>query len=123
MSNIYRTSKGNYLNMDELRGANETRVASGNMKVNARGDELGAGGHVVRNIAERAREAQKNTKQTKTNASIKPSVTQTDTEINVSEVQETLEPSVTEEIDAEGNITVKKTTRGKNKSESKSTEE
>jgi hypothetical protein len=138
--------------MDELRGANETRVAAGNMKVNARGDELGSGGHVVRNLAERARAAQQNVKQTKSNSSIKPSVTQAEKTIVQDavdaspevfdtaspevfdtaspevfdtaspEVFDTASPEVLEEFDTEGNITLKKTTRGKSKSESKSTE-
>jgi len=128
MSKVYRTARGNLVNMDELRGANETRVAAGNMKVNARGDELGSGGHVVRNLAERARAAQQNVKQTKSNSSIKPSVTQAEKTIVQDavdaspEVFDTASPEVLEEFDTEGNITLKKTTRGKSKSESKSTE-
>jgi hypothetical protein len=127
MSKIYRTARGNLVNMDELRSANETRVAAGNMKVNARGDELGSGGHIVRNLADRARAAQKNLKQTKSNTSIKPSITQSEKTIveepvaTQSEVAE--QPDVVEEFDTEGNITIKKSTKGKNKSESKSTEE
>ncbi len=137
MSKIYRTARGNLVNMDELRSANETRVAAGNMKVNARGDELGSGGHIVRNLADRARAAQKNLKQTKSNTSIKPSITQSEKTIveepvaTQSEVAEqpdteqpdTVQPDVVEEFDTEGNITIKKSTKGKNKSESKSTEE
>lgn len=122
MSKSYRTSKGNYLNMDELRSANETRVAAGNMHVNARGDELGSGGHVVRNVAERAKAAQKNIKQTKTNASLKPTVTQSEKIITEPPVENSVPEKVKEEFDEEGNITVTKSTRGKSKNESKSTE-
>lgn len=123
MSKSYRTSKGNYINMDELRSANETRVAAGNMRVNARGDELGSGGHVVRNVAERAKAAQKNIKQTKANASLKPTVTQSEKIITEPPIENSVTEKAQEEFDEEGNITVTKSTRGKPKSESKSTEE
>ena len=39
---------GQTIDMDSLRLANEEAIAVGNMKVNARGDELGPGGVVVR---------------------------------------------------------------------------
>ena len=123
MSKSYRTSKGNYINMDELRSANETRVAAGNMRVNARGDELGSGGHVVRNVAERAKAAQKNIKQTKANASLKPTVTQSEKISIEPPIENSVTEKAQEEFDEEGNITVTKSTRGKPKSESKSTEE
>jgi hypothetical protein len=47
MTKIYKTSKGKSIDMDKLRLANEETIAVGNMKVNARGDELGSGGKVV----------------------------------------------------------------------------
>lgn len=123
MSKIYRTAKGNYVNMDELRSANETKVAAGNMNINARGDELGSGGHIVRNVAERARAAQQNTKQTKTNVSLKPTITQPEKNLVEESVEAIEDNKPQEEIDQDGNITIKKPTRGKNKSESKSIEE
>lgn len=46
--NIYRSSMGRPLDMDAMRLKNETEIAVGNMKVNARGDELGPGGVIVR---------------------------------------------------------------------------
>lgn len=45
---VYRTAQGKAINMDALRLANESTIAIGNMKTNARGDELGPGGVVVR---------------------------------------------------------------------------
>lgn len=48
MKKVYRTALGKTIDMDNLRLANEETIAIGNMKVNARGDELGAGGQVVR---------------------------------------------------------------------------
>lgn len=47
-SNTYRTAQGKMINMDTLRVRNEETIAVGNMKTNARGDELGPGGVVVK---------------------------------------------------------------------------
>ena len=46
--NIYRSAQGKAIDLDQLRVANEQAIAVGNMKTNARGDELGPGGIVVR---------------------------------------------------------------------------
>lgn len=47
MSKIYKTARGKMIDIDKVKLANETTVSVGNMKVNARGDVLGAGGKVV----------------------------------------------------------------------------
>ena len=47
MSRIYKSARGKAVDMDKVRLANEQTIAIGNMKVNARGDKLGAGGQVV----------------------------------------------------------------------------
>jgi outer membrane biosynthesis protein TonB len=44
---MYRTMQGRMVDIEKLRAANESIPAVGNMKVNARGDMLGAGGQVV----------------------------------------------------------------------------
>ena len=44
----YRTMQGKQVDMDLLRKKNELTPAVGNARVNARGDELGAGGKIVR---------------------------------------------------------------------------
>jgi len=46
MSRIQRTAMGRSVDMDSLRLNNEETIAIGNMKVNARGDELGPGGRI-----------------------------------------------------------------------------
>jgi hypothetical protein len=46
--NIYRTMQGREVDMDSLLQKNETMPAVGNVRMNARGDELGHGGKVVR---------------------------------------------------------------------------
>ena len=52
MAGIYRTAQGKMIDMDLLRLQNEQTIAIGNQKVNARGDELGQGGEIVRTKAE-----------------------------------------------------------------------
>lgn len=49
---IYRTALGKTVDMDSLRIANEKSIAVGNMKVNARGDELGPGGVILKTKAQ-----------------------------------------------------------------------
>jgi len=44
----YRTMQGKSIDMDLLRQRNELTPAVGNARVNARGDELGAGGKIER---------------------------------------------------------------------------
>jgi len=45
---VYRTSNGRIVDMDLLRQKNELTPAVGNVRVNARGDELGPGGKIIR---------------------------------------------------------------------------
>ncbi len=44
----YRSMQGKEVDMHKLVMQNEMTVAVGNVKVNARGDELGAGGKILR---------------------------------------------------------------------------
>lgn len=45
---VYKTMQGREVDMDQLLQKNETIPAVGNVRMNARGDELGQGGKVVR---------------------------------------------------------------------------
>ena len=45
---VYKTAQGKVIDMDMLRQKNELVPAVGNARVNARGDELGPGGKIVR---------------------------------------------------------------------------
>ena len=47
MSNVYKTMKGRAIDFDKLKMENETTIAVGNMRVNARGDLIGAGNEVA----------------------------------------------------------------------------
>lgn len=44
----YRSMQGKEVDLDKLRIKNELTPAVGNAKVNARGDELGPGGKIIR---------------------------------------------------------------------------
>jgi len=48
MARTVRSMRGKEIDMEKLNLKNETLPAVGNMKVNARGDEIGKGGKVVR---------------------------------------------------------------------------
>jgi hypothetical protein len=45
---VYRSMQGKEVDMAKLALQNETTVAIGNVRVNARGDELGPGGRIVK---------------------------------------------------------------------------
>lgn len=60
---IRRTNKGAQIDMDALMAARPNIPAVGNMKVNAKGDELGANGKVVKRNEDRVREYYRNTDQ------------------------------------------------------------
>ena len=56
---IYRTMQGKEIDMGKLINQNETTIAVGNMRVNARGDKIGPGGQIVQTredlLAEKAK--------------------------------------------------------------------
>ena len=57
----YKTAQGKLIDMDLLRKRNELTPAVGNAKVNARGDELGPGGQIIRKREDIVNEYYKNT--------------------------------------------------------------
>jgi len=59
MAANHRTARGLAIDMDRLRLANETTIAVGNMKTNARGDQLGQGGKVIKTRAQLMNEKNK----------------------------------------------------------------
>ena len=48
MGKVYTSMQGKSIDMEKLTLRNELTPAIGNMKVNARGDELGPGGKIIR---------------------------------------------------------------------------
>lgn len=57
---VYRSMQGKEVDMNRLVNINELTPAVGNINVNARGDELGAGGRIVRKREDILREAEAN---------------------------------------------------------------
>ena len=53
---VYKTMQGKTVDMDLLRQRNELTPAVGNARVNARGDELGPGGEIVKKREEKVNE-------------------------------------------------------------------
>jgi hypothetical protein len=47
MARLYRSAKGKSVDIDRLKLSNETSIAIGNMRVNARGDRLGVGAQIA----------------------------------------------------------------------------
>jgi hypothetical protein len=47
MGKVYKSARGKMIDMDKVKIANESTVAVGNMKVNARGDIIGNNGQVA----------------------------------------------------------------------------
>ncbi len=45
---IYRSANGKEVDLEKLRNQNELTLAVGNARVNARGDEIGPGGKIIR---------------------------------------------------------------------------
>lgn len=52
MAGIHKTAKGQTIDMDRLRLQNETAIAVGNTGTNARGDQLGKGGVIIKTKAQ-----------------------------------------------------------------------
>lgn len=52
MANLHKTAMGKVIDLDQLRLANEHVIAIGNQHTNARGDELGEGGKVIKTRAQ-----------------------------------------------------------------------
>lgn len=48
MGKVYRSAQGREIDMEKIRLQNELVPALGNMRVNARGDQLGSGGKILK---------------------------------------------------------------------------
>ena len=57
---IYRTARGKTVDMGALRLKNEKTRAVGNMKVNARGDQINDGNQVIKNKTQQVTQQYKN---------------------------------------------------------------
>ncbi len=53
---VYRSMQGKEVDIDKMRIRNETTLAVGNARMNARGDELGPGGKIIKKREESSTE-------------------------------------------------------------------
>lgn len=53
---VYRSMQGKEVDLDQLRIKNELTPAVGNARVNARGDELGPGGKIIKKSVDASEE-------------------------------------------------------------------
>lgn len=53
---VHRTMQGKEIDLDKLRIRNETTLAVGNARMNARGDQLGPGGKIIKKREESSTE-------------------------------------------------------------------
>jgi len=53
---VYKTMQGKEVDLEKLRKKNELTLAVGNVRVNARGDELGPGGKIIKKREEVVKE-------------------------------------------------------------------
>jgi hypothetical protein len=77
MGKTYRTMQGKEIDMEKLASANELTPAVGNAKVNARGDELGPGGKIIKKREDiMAEYYSKNSRSVKADTQTKPETTE-----------------------------------------------
>lgn len=67
----YRTMQGKMIDMDMLRKRNELTPAAGNARVNARGDQLGPGGKIIRKHEELVKDYYENNKNVKSQSAVR----------------------------------------------------
>lgn len=106
MGRTYRTMQGRTIDMDKLRSQNELIPAVGNMKVNARGDEIGTGGKILRTreqimskYYENNPNATPDTDQPKGEAPVKSTVTSTPSQ--TLKVEDTPVTEIVKEVEVE----------------------
>lgn len=75
---VYRTMQGREIDLEKLMRQNELTTAVGNMKVNARGDQLGRGGKIVKKREEIVAEYYENNPNTVLSYPPQPTTPETD---------------------------------------------
>jgi hypothetical protein len=73
---VYKSMQGKQIDMDMLRQRNELTPAVGNAKVNARGDELGPGGKIIRKKEDLLKEYYENSSSMPEEIAVKRSTTE-----------------------------------------------
>jgi hypothetical protein len=75
---IYKSMQGKQIDMDMLRKRNELTPAVGNARINARGDELGPGGQIIRKKEDVLKDYYENSKGVADESPVRRSVNQDD---------------------------------------------
>lgn len=96
---VYRSMQGKEVDMHKLAMQNEMTIAIGNAKVNARGDELGPGGKIIRKREDIIREAQQSIPEEVTNRRKEQVITPTTANV----VEQKVSRKKVEDMDPEGN--------------------
>lgn len=117
---IYTTANGKHVDLDLLISRNELTPAVGNARVNARGDELGPGGKIIRKREDVLKDYYNNA-----TGVVDESIKKTPKDMPVADVPvQEVAPSAKEmaewEEDDNGNFVKKPTRRGKNESNNES---
>jgi hypothetical protein len=110
MGNIHRSMQGKEVDMEKLMRQHELMPAIGNVKVNARGDQLGPGGQIIKKREDLMAEYYENNPKAipEKNNPIEPKTTKI--------VEPNIEPVVEEEMEIE--VEVAPTRKGKSNNES-----
>lgn len=87
---VYRSANGKEVDMNKLVMQNEMTVAVGNVKVNARGDELGPGGQIIRRREEVLKEYYQQSTETAQNTVANRAPVDTTPVVNPADTEETL---------------------------------
>ena len=115
---IYKTANGKHIDLDLLIARNELTPAVGNAKVNARGDELGAGGKIIRKREEVLKDYYNNASGVPDEVVKRKAAPVAD--VPLSTAAPTAKEAAEWEEDDEGNFIKKPTRRGKNESNNES---
>lgn len=110
---IHKSMRGKIVDMELLRKKNELVPAIGNAKVNARGDELGAGGKIIRKREDIVKDHYQKTARDEQGRYIKKENFNTINKTDLTEDETILLQDDDWEEDKEGNYVPKKTTRKK----------
>jgi len=98
---VYRTANGKHIDLDLLISRNELTPAVGNARVNARGDELGPGGKIIKKREDVLKEYYAQTGSVKDETVNKQQDKDEDNVVNAAEIAEW-------EEDDEGNFIIKR---------------
>ena len=98
----YKTMRGKLVDMDQLEQRNELTPAVGNARVNARGDELGAGGKIIRKREDIMREYYETTNTVPDEPMPKKQTTPVADEVSVAKETKTTKTRAQQKVEEKG---------------------